>query len=226
MTDPAPPCARRGMAVRVPPRGHRVLTYPRPFRPGRRVSTVCVPHRACRSWTGRVWCKRRRVMADPAPRHPTWCGMTVRAPPLRHRVLTYPWPRRPGRRVSTVCVPWRLPPSPRRPATTGCARRACPTPLPIPAPTPTHTPTKTPPTPAPRTSMISTVVPPKARPVPRYGTGTPVPPSQRGDRRGARSCPPRRHCSGSRNPASNPLPVATRTPLPWQGRGRGLGPDH
>ena len=28
MSDPAPPCARRGMAVRVPPRGHRVLTYP------------------------------------------------------------------------------------------------------------------------------------------------------------------------------------------------------
>ena len=28
---PTPPCARRGLAVRVPPRGHRVLTYPRPF---------------------------------------------------------------------------------------------------------------------------------------------------------------------------------------------------
>ena len=55
MTDPAPPCARRGMAVRVPPRGHRVLTYPRPPRPGRRVSAVCVPP---------FW---HRVMSNPAP---------------------------------------------------------------------------------------------------------------------------------------------------------------
>ena len=29
-------------------------------------------------------------------------GMTVRAPPSGHRVLTYPWPLRPGRRVSIV----------------------------------------------------------------------------------------------------------------------------
>ena len=43
-------------------------------------------------------------MTDPLPR----CvrrGMTVRAPPPRHRVLTYPRPPRPGRRVSIVCVP-------------------------------------------------------------------------------------------------------------------------
>ena len=43
------------MAVRVPPRGHRVLTYPRPSRPGRRVSIVCVPP---------FW---HRVRSDPAP---------------------------------------------------------------------------------------------------------------------------------------------------------------
>ena len=87
-------------------------------------------------------------MADPSPRHPTWRGMTVRAPPLGHRVPTYPWPPRPGRRVSAVCVPWRLPPSPCRPDSTGCARRACPASLPIPAPRPTHQPTQTLPPPA------------------------------------------------------------------------------
>ena len=141
-SDPTPPCVRRGLAVRVPPRGHRVLTYPRPFRPGRRVSTVCVPRRACRSPTGPVRCKRRRVTTDPAPRQLAWRGVTVRAPPLRHRVLAYPRPPRPRRRVSTVCVPWRLPPSPCRPANTGCARETCRTTLPIPAPTPTRTPTK------------------------------------------------------------------------------------
>ena len=111
---------RRGMAVCVPPRGHRVLTYPRPPRPGRRVSTVCVPP---------IW---HRVRSDPAPP----CvrrGLAVRVPPRGHRVLTYPRPLRPGRRVSIVCVPWRLPPWPCRPASAGRARRACPTPLPIPA---------------------------------------------------------------------------------------------
>ena len=123
MSDPTPPCVRRGMAVRVPPRGHRVLTYPRPPRPRRRVSTVCVPP---------IW---HRVMSDPTPP----CarrGLAVRVPPRGHRVLTYPRPFRPGRRVSIVCVPWRTPPSPGRSARAGCARKACPTPLPIPAPAP------------------------------------------------------------------------------------------
>ena len=145
MSDPAPPCARRGMAVRVPPRGHRVLTYPRPLRPGRRVSTVCVPRNGRQITSDLAPRQRRRVVKDPSLRHPTWRGMTVRAPPLGHRVPTYPWPARLGRRVGTVCVPWRTPPSPCRPANTGCARRACPASLPIPAPT--RTPTRSPPMP-------------------------------------------------------------------------------
>ncbi len=142
MSDPTPPCARRGMAVRVPPRGHRVLTYPRPLRPRRRVSTVCVPP---------IW---HRVMTDPSPRQQARRSMAVHVPPRGHRVLTYPRPFRPGRRVSTVCVPWRTPPSPCRPASTGCARRACPTTLPIPAPSPTCTPTKTLSTPTPGTAAL------------------------------------------------------------------------
>ena len=141
MSDPAPPCARRGMAVRVPPRGHRVLTYPALPQRRRRVSTVCVPP---------IW---HRVMSDLAPP----CarrGMAVRVPPRGHRVLTYPALPQRRRRVSTVCVPWRTPPSPCRPASTGCARRACPTPLPIPAPSPTCTPTKTLSTPTPGTAAL------------------------------------------------------------------------
>ena len=147
-------------------------------------------------------------MSDPAPRHPMRRGMAVRAPPPGHRVPTYPRPPRPGRRVSTVCVPWLSPPSPCRPARAGCARRACPTSLPIPAPTPTRTPTETPHSPALHISELLR------------------PPAQRGGHRGARSCPPRRHCGESRNPAPGPLPAAARTPLPCQGRGRGLGPNH
>ena len=154
MNDPAPPCARRGMAVRVPPRGRRVLTYPWPPRPGRRVSIVCVPRNGRKITSDPAPCQRRRVMAAPSPRLPTWRGMTVRAPPSWHRVPTYPWPARPGRRVSTVRVPWQSPPSPCRPACAGCARRACPTTLPIPAPTPTRTPTKTLSTPTPGTAAL------------------------------------------------------------------------
>ena len=72
-------------------------------------------------------------MADPSPRCRARWGMTVRAPPHRHRVLTYPSPARPGRRVITVCVPWLSPPRPCRPACAGCARGSCPASLPIPA---------------------------------------------------------------------------------------------
>ena len=128
-----------------------------------------VPCRPRRTTTGPTpGTKGRRVMADPSPRHPTWRGMTVRAPPPGHRVLMYPRPLRLGRRVSIVCVPWRTPPSPCRPASAGCARKACPASLPIPAPSPTRAPTETLPTPAPSIPELSR------------------PPAQRGDYRGAR----------------------------------------
>ena len=70
MIDPSPRHPMRcGMAVRAPPPGRRIRTYPRPLRPGRRVLIVRAPRRASRSPTGRARCKWRRVMTDPAPRH-------------------------------------------------------------------------------------------------------------------------------------------------------------
>ena len=93
-----------------------------------RCRAVCVPP---------IW---HRVMSDPTPP----CarrGMAVRVPPRGHRVLTYPRPPRPGRRVSIVCVPWRLPPSSCRPANPaapgGLAPRPCQSPHPD---LPTHPP--------------------------------------------------------------------------------------
>ena len=125
--------------------GRRVLTYPRPARLGRRVSTVCAPRRACRSPTGFVRCKRRRVRADPSPRQPMRRGLTVRAPPSWHRVPTYPWPLWPGRRVRTVRVPWQSPPSPRRPAAPAAPGGLAPHPCQSPHPDlPTHPPTHRP----------------------------------------------------------------------------------
>ena len=125
---------RRGMTVRAPPLGHRVLTYPWPPRPGRRVSIVCVPRIGRQITSDLAPRQGRRVMADPSPRHPTWRGMTVRAPPLGHRVLTYPWPPRPGRRgqrrlraMATATVA--LPAGQHR-----LRQEACPASLPIPAP--------------------------------------------------------------------------------------------
>ncbi len=54
-------------------------------------------------------------MADPAPRN-VRCGMTVRAPPQRRRIRTYPGPPRPGRRVLIVRAPRRAGRSPTGPA--------------------------------------------------------------------------------------------------------------
>ena len=110
MADPSPRHPTRwGMIVRAPPLGHRVPTYPQPPRPGRRVSTVCVPCRQRRTTTGPASStKRRRVMVDPPPRHLARWGMTVRAPPPGHRVPTYPRPttaRAPGQyRLSAVAI--------------------------------------------------------------------------------------------------------------------------
>ena len=87
-SDPAPPCARRGLAVRVPPRGHRVLTYPWPLWLGRRVSIVCVPWRTppspCRS--ARAGCARK---ACPTP-------LPIPAPKLTRLPTKTPPPPPPG----------------------------------------------------------------------------------------------------------------------------------
>ena len=83
---------------------------PQPPRPGRRVSTVCVPP---------IW---HRVMSDPAPP----CarrGMAVRVPPRGHRVLTYPRPFRPGAPGQYRLRAAHLAPGHERPRAALCATR-------------------------------------------------------------------------------------------------------
>ena len=137
MGDPParlPAC--RGMTVRAPPPGHRVPTYPRPRRPGRRVSTVCVPRNGRQITSDPAPRQRRRVMADPPARFPACRGLTVRAPPSGRRIRTHPRPLWPGRRVLIVCAPW---PPPWRRLTAPVSRTRWQVPIaPIADPLPDH----------------------------------------------------------------------------------------
>ena len=189
MADPSPRHpARRGMTVRAPPLGHRVLTYPWPPRPGCRVSAVRVPRIGREITSDPAPRQRRRVMTDPSPRHLARRGMTVRAPPYRRRFRTYPGRLQSGCRVLIARAPW---PPPRRPPTAPMSCTRCRVPIaPIADPTPGHAQPPSPTPPRRPTTCMAGHIPPR-----RYNS-SPKPTGRR--------------CSMPRSACSRPLLSAPR----------------
>ena len=233
-----------------------MLTYPRPFRPGRRVSTVCVPRRACRSSD-----RSRPVQKAPGHGRPLAASSDVAGHDRPCATLTAPGADVPlataGRGAGSASSARhgerhrRLAGRPAPAAPGGLAPQPCQSPHPHPlALPPRHHPhphyglpmlSTVPPPRGGTTGGLHTGSPPRLRPPSPHSRESKYPPLshlvERGRVMGQRRTTPGTVRLGPASEAS-PLqrkPQSTLQPTPGryadklpslQGRGRGLGPDH